>query len=325
MEGFPAMILPVTELPRYGATTFLNSDSCINLDELDADIAFLGIPHGMPYSIESTNNNQSKAPNAVRRATSIVMMDAKRYDFDFGGPLYDGRNIRLVDCGNVPGNMNDFGEHSKRAELAVRKILAAGALPLIVGGDHAIPIPVLRAYDKQGPITLVHIDAHIDFRDSINGVTEGLSSPIRRASEMPHIGKIFQIGIRNQGSGLPEDVDALKAYGVHLTTGYDLYKHGMEAVLAAIPEGGRYYLTIDADGLDPSIMPGVETTAPGGVTYWQMYELIKGLVSKGRVVGMDIVEIVPEKDVNNISAITAARLYMNMIAHTVRANYFRER
>jgi len=80
--------------------------------------------------------------------------------------------------------MHDFQDHVRRAEQAVRKILKAGALPMILGGDHAIPIPVLRAYEGRGPITLVQIDAHIDWRDDFNGVRDGLSSPIRRASEM---------------------------------------------------------------------------------------------------------------------------------------------
>ena len=82
----------------------------------------------------------------------------------------------------------------------MRAILAAGALPIVLGGDHGVPIPVLRAFDGRGPITLVQIDQHIDWRDEVNGVREGLSSPIRRASEMEHIGQIFQIGLRATGS-----------------------------------------------------------------------------------------------------------------------------
>ena len=89
-------------------------------------------------------------------------------------------------------------------------MLAAGALPLIIGGDHAIPIPVLRAFDRHGPITLVKIDAHIDWRDEVIGVRHGLSSPIRRASEMPHIGRIFQIGLRATGSARLEEVEAAR-------------------------------------------------------------------------------------------------------------------
>jgi agmatinase len=316
------MKLPITKPADRGYETFLYSELSTDLDKLAADIAFLGIPYGAPYSMEDVNNDQSNAPNAIRQVTERAVRSLERYDFDLGGPLYDGRDIKMVDCGNVPGNMHDFAEHSARAETAVRKILAAGALPLIIGGDHAIPIPVLKAYDSEGPITLVQIDAHIDWREEVNGVTQGLSSPIRRASEMAHVDEIFQIGIRAQGSARTQDVEAAHAYGANLITAYELHEVGMDAILERIPDGGRYYLTIDADGMDPAIMPAVAGPAPAGVTFVQARKLIHGLVKKGRVVGMDVVEILPRMDVNRITLITAARLFVNMIGATVRAGYF---
>lgn len=96
----------------------------------------------------------------------------------------------------------------------------------------------------------------------------------------------------------------------------------MQSVLDDIPDGGNFYLTIDADGLDPSVMPAVAGPALGGITYVQMRKLIHGLVKKGRVVGMDIVEITPSIDVNNISCIAAGRLIVNLIGAAVRADYF---
>jgi agmatinase len=316
------MSLPLTAPPKHGHTSFLYSPIETDLDRLDADIAFLGIPHGDPYSMEDVNNDQSRAPTAIRQASDRVVRSLERYDFDVGGPLYAGKPIKAVDCGDVPGNMHDFAEHARRAELAVRKILSAGALPIIFGGDHAIPIPVLRAFEDHGPITLVQIDAHIDWRDDFNAVRQGLSSPIRRASEMAHVNQIFQIGIRAQGSARPEEVEAAMAYGANIITAYELHDLGMDAILARIPAGGRYYLTIDADGMDPSVMPAVAGPAPGGVTFPQARKLIHGLVQKGRVVGLDIVEITPSIDVNRISAITAGRLVVNLIGAAVRANYF---
>lgn len=316
------MNLPLTIAPEHGHKSFLFSDVSTDLDNLAADIAFLGIPYGAPYSMEDVNNDQSRAPNAIRQVTDRAVRSLERYDFDLGGPLYDGRDIRLIDCGNVPGNMHDFAEHQARAETAVRKILAAGALPLIIGGDHAIPIPVLRAYENRGPITLVQIDAHIDWRDEVNGVSQGLSSPIRRASEMAHVDRIFQIGIRAQGSARPADVEAARAYGAEIVTAYELHDLGMDAVLDRIPDGGNYYLTVDADGMDPAVMPAVAGPAPGGVTFPQARKLIHSLARKGRVVGMDVVEILPSMDLNRITLVTAARLFVNMIGATVRAGYF---
>jgi agmatinase len=258
----------------------------------------------------------------MRAASSKILRGLERYDFDLGGTLYDEKAIRAVDCGDVRGDPLERTGHVKRAELAVRKILACGALPIVLGGDHAVPIPVLRAFDGSGPITLVQIDQHIDWRDEVNGVREGLSSPIRRASEMAHIGQIFQIGLRATGSARQEEVDAALAYGAHLIPAWELHDTGMDAVLARIPDGGRYYLTVDLDGMDPSIAPAVAAPCPGGVTMDQARKLIHGLVRKGRVVGMDVVEITPRDDVNQITCITAGRLIVNLIGMAIRAGYF---
>lgn len=312
----------LTTPPKHGHPSFLYSSVDTDLDNLDADIAFLGIPYGRAYSIDEVTNDQTRAPTAVRQATDRAVRNLDRYDFDVGGTLYDGRDIKAVDCGDIRGDPLDLYAHTGFAEQAVRKILARGALPLIIGGDHGIPIPVLRAYEDHGPITLIQIDAHLDWRDQINGVHDGLSSPIRRASEMKHVNEIFQIGIRAQGTARPEEYEAALSYGSNIITAYELHDIGMDAILKRIPDGGRYYITIDADGMDPSVMPAVAGPAFGGVTYLQARKLIHGLVNKGRVVGMDIVEITPSKDINQITAIAAARLFVNLIGSAVRADYF---
>jgi agmatinase len=312
----------LTVPPKHGHPTFLFSELALNLDTLQADIAFLGIPYGSAYSFEDITNDQSRMPTAMRQTSDRIVRSLERYDFDLGGPLYDGRSIRTVDCGDVRTDILDMKGHLGRAEQAVRKILAAGALPIVLGGDHAIPIPVLRAFEGRGPITLIHIDQHLDWRDDVNGVTDGLSSPIRRASEMEHIGEIFQIGLRATGSARAEEVEAARAYGAHLISAYELHDAGMDAILARIPAGEQYYITVDLDGMDPSDAPAVAAPMPGGVTFLQARKLIRGLVQKGRVVGMDLVEITPRHDVNNITCITAGRLIVNLIGTAVRAGYF---
>lgn len=319
------MTLALTVAPRQGFKSFLDFPLALDLDalaRLGAHAAILGVPYGDPYSIDEVTNDQTNAPTAVRQASDRISTGPAQWDFDLGGPLLDGRAVKLVDCGDVPGEARDLDGHYRRAEAAARKILAAGALPITIGGDHGVPIPVLRAFEGQGPITLVHIDAHLDWRDEVNGAREGYSSPIRRASEMDHVGAIFQIGLRGQGSARAEEMDAALSYGAEIVTAYELHDAGMEAVLARIPDGGRYYLTIDADGLDPAVMPAVAAPAPGGVTYHQARKLIHGLVAKGRLVGMDIVEITPGRDVNDITSITAGRLILNLIGAAVRAGYF---
>lgn len=312
----------LTTPPTRNHGTFLDAEPAPDLAGLQADIAFLGSPYGSGYSFAEQAPDQANAPHAMRQATDRIVRSLERYDFDLGGPLYDGRSIRTVDCGDVRADVHDPRGHIARAEQAVRAILDAGALPIVLGGDHAIPIPVLRAFSAQPPITLVQIDQHIDWRDEVNGVRDGLSSPIRRASEMPHVGEIFQIGLRATGSARTEEVKAARAYGAHLITAYELHEAGVDAILARIPDGGRYYLTVDMDGMDPAEAPAVAAPCPGGVRFAQARRLIHGLVRKGRVVGMDVVEIKPRTDVNHITCITAGRLIVNLIGAAVRADYF---
>ena len=169
---------------------------------------------------------------------------------------------------------------------------------------------------------MIQVDAHIDWRDTLHGVKYGLSSVIRRASEMSQINNIFQIRLRPAGSARLEEVEATKNYGANLISDIELQDVGMQDILRQISDDQNYYLTIDADGIDPSIMPAVAGTAPSGVNYSQMRQLIRGLINEGRVIGMDLVEITQTKDLNGLSAITADRFICNFIGHAVRAGYF---
>jgi agmatinase len=319
------MAQPLTERPVSASETFLQFPFQDDLDNLNADIAILGIPYGMPYTPGEMANDQSRAPDCLRQASDSkdVFYTLNHYDFDLGGPLLDGRDIRIVDCGNVVADMGDHAAHYRNAEAATRKILKSGATLISLGGDHGIPIPVLRSLDEIGEkVTLIQVDAHIDWREDINGEPNGYSSPIRRASEMDWIGDIVQIGIRGIGSARVGEVEAARAYGADIITAYDMHEMGIQAVLDRIPDGGPYYLTVDADGLDPTIMPGVMAHTPGGLNWVQARALVHGLVKKGRVVGMDLVEIAPSKDVGGTTMVHAERLICNFIGAAVRADYY---
>ena len=316
----------LTEVPSSSPRTFLNFPFAEDLDDLSADIAILGIPFGMPYEAATMANDQSQAPDALRNAPTMEDIEYTRnhFDFDLGGQLFDGSDIRVVDCGNVVANSADHKAHYRFAEKAARKIFSSGAVLIALGGDHGVPIPVMRAlqvFDEK--ITLVHVDAHLDWRDEVNGETEGYSSPIRRASEMPWIDKIVQIGLRGIGSAREAEVADARAYGADLITAYEMHEIGMDAVLDRIPDGGPYYLTIDADGIDPTIMPAVMAQTPGGLDWLQTRKLVHGLAKKGRVLGMDLVEIAPQHDVGNTTMIHAERLICNFIGASIRANHFR--
>ncbi len=314
----------LTEDPSRTPGSFLNFPLVSDLDNLDAHIAILGVPYGLPYKMGGGANPQSQAPDAIRAASDRISMGPERWDFDIGGTLLGGKDIDVVDCGNVPGDPYDPAEHYRLAEAAARKIVGAGAMPIVIGGDHGIPIPIFRAFDGfgAGEVTLVQIDAHLDWRDEINGVREGYSSPIRRASEMEHFGEIYQLGIRSTGSAREQDVRAAEAYGANIITAYEIHDAGMDAIIDRIPAGGNYFITVDVDGLDPSIMPGVLAPVAGGLTFHQMRKLIHGLVGKGRVVGMDVNEFAPSLDNGYIGAVTCGQIITNLIGATVHAGYF---
>ena len=314
----------LTEKPGAHSQTFLNFPFVADLDDLDAHFAILGIPFGRPYQAATMANDQSRAPDAIRGASKMEDIEYTRnhYDFDLDGHFFAGKDIKVVDCGNVIADPADHGLHYRCAEQAARKIFANGAILVALGGDHGIPIPVMRALDVlEKPITLVHVDAHLDWREEINGETEGYSSPIRRASEMPWIDNIVQIGLRGIGSAREAEVTDARAYGAELISAYEMHDIGMDAVLDRIPDGGPYYLTIDADGIDPTIMPAVMAQTPGGLDWVQTRKLIHGLVNKGPVVGMDLVEIAPQNDVGNTTMIHAERLICNFIGASIRAGH----
>ncbi len=312
----------LTRLPCQGERSFLEFPIETRLETLDAHFAVLGIPFGMPYPEHDWPNEQSKAPDALRKVSNAedIRYTRAHHDFDLGGALLDGKDIRIVDCGNVTAVPGAPEIHYQRAEQAARLILAAGSVLIALGGDHGVTIPIVRALEVlDKPVTLVHVDAHLDWRDSIGGESEGYSSPIRRASELPWIRDIIQIGMRGIGSARDSEIRDAAQWGSRVIDAYALHEQGVQAALEQIPDGGPYYLSIDADGVDPSLMPAVLAPTPGGLDWLQLRGLVHGLWAKGRVIGMDLVEIAPAHDVRDMTLLNAERLLCNFIGAGVRS------
>ena len=185
----------------------------------------------------------------------------------------------------------------------------------MLGGDHSVHIPCIRAFADQDPVHIIHVDAHLDFVDERHGVRYGHGNPLRRASEMSHVTGFTQLGIRNVSSSNRSDYDAARAAGSDILSVRDVRKLGTEGVLARIPDGVRYYLTIDIDGFDPSIAPGTGTPSHGGFLYYEVLELMQGLSKKGDIVGMDLVEVAPDYDISGSTSFLAAQLLMNILGY----------
>ena len=301
------------DLPFVGHCTFGKRPVCLEWDKLDADVAVLGVPFDMGTQYRP---GARFGPRAIREASTL---------FSFGhGGAYDHEDdvtylpldkVRIVDVGDVDMIHTDTSRSHANAESAVRKILERGALPVVLGGDHAVNIPCVRAFSEHGPIHIVQIDAHLDFVDVRHGVREGHGNPMRRAAEQAHVTGLTQIGIRNVSSTAREGYEDARARGSTILSVRQARKLGAEGVLDRIPRGVRYYVTIDIDGFDPSIAPGTGTPSHGGFQYYEVMEILQGLVKRGDVVGIDLVEVAPAYDPAGITSILAAQVLMNFLGY----------
>ena len=282
----------------------------------DADIAILGISHGTSY--DGKISHSAGAPQAIRAASRRYAHEIDHYDFDLNGPMLADKSMRVVDCGDLPGGPLDSEGNYHLTESTVKSIRSAGAVPIILGGDDSVPIPFFAAYSDSSDLTLVQIDAHIDWRQERHGVTHGYSSTMRRASEMPWITKIVQVGMRGVGSARSREVEDANAYGVKFVTAKEISENGVRAALDQVAPGSPCILTIDCDGLDPAVMPAVMAPSPGGLTYRHVIDIIHGVATVGQMIGFDLVEFAPEKDINSLGAITASRIVCYAIGTLAR-------
>jgi len=299
------------DLPFVGHCTFGKRPIATDWDKIDADVAVLGIPYDMGTQYRS---GARFGPRAIREASTL---------FSFGhGGAYDHEDdvtylpldkVRIVDAGDADIVHTDTAKSHANAERAVRKILDRGAMPVVLGGDHAVNIPCIRAFSGHGPIHIVQIDAHLDFVDVRHGVREGHGNPMRRAAEQSHVSGLTQIGIPNVSSTAREGYEDARARGSTILSVRQARRLGAQGVLEKIPQGARYYVTIDIDGFDPSIAPGTGTPSHGGFLYYEVMEILQGLVKRGSVVGVDLVEVAPAYDPSGITGFLGAQVLLNFI------------
>jgi len=304
-------------LPFVGHCTFGKRPPCLDPARLDADVAILGAPFDMGTQYRP---GARFGPRAIREASTL---------FSFGhGGAYDHEDdvlylpmdeVRIVDVGDADMIHTDSMGSHENIHQSVCLILDRGALPVVLGGDHSVHIPCIRAFAHQSPVHLVQIDAHLDFVDQRHGVRFGHGNPIRRASEMDHVTGITQLGIRNVSSSNREDYAAARAAGSTVLSVRQVRALGVAGVLARIPAGVRYYITIDIDGFDPSIAPGTGTPSHGGFLYYEVMEILQALTRQGEVVGIDLCEVAPDYDPTGSTAILAAQVLMNLLGYVFHA------
>ena len=297
-------------LPFVGFATFGKSPTCEDWDEMSADVAILGAPFDFGTQYRSGTRF---GPRSIREASTLFSFGhAGAYDHEDDATYLD-ETVRMVDMGDADIVHTDTEKSHANIELGVRKALAAGALPVVLGGDHSVNIPCIRAFDDQEPFHLVQIDAHLDFVDVRHGVRHGHGNPMRRAAEKEYVTGLSQIGIRNVSSTAKEGYIDARKMGSDIVSVRQFRKLGVEGMLARIPEGARYYVTIDIDGFDPSIAAGTGTPSHGGFLYYEVLELLQGLSKRGEVIGIDLVEVAPDYDSSGSTCFLAAQILLNFI------------
>jgi agmatinase len=300
-----------TQPPVIG---FLGAPVETDPSRLEADVAILGVPLGWPYPRPGSAAGCADAPAAIRDRADRLTRFRGHWDFDLAAPMLpaDGPP-RIVDAGDVPGDPDDGPGNSAATTATVAAILERGALPICLGGDDSVPIPILRAYAARGPLTVLQVDAHLDFRHEVSGVTHGYSSPMRRASEMDHVERVVQVGLRGVGSARASDVDDAQAAGGLLVTARDVRERGIDRVIEQLPAGSSVFVAFDLDGLDPSVCPAVNAPVPGGLSWDEATDLITGAAARCRIRGAAFTELVPSLDATGTSALVAARLVTRLL------------
>ena len=298
-------------LPFVGLCTFGKYPYQPDWSNIDADFAVLGAPFDLGTQFRA---GARFGPRGIREASTLFSFGhAGAYDHEDDVTYLEADKVRIVDIGDADIIHTDTMQSHANIEAGVRAILKAGAVPIVLGGDHSVNIPCINAFSDQEPFHLVQIDAHLDFVDERHGVRYGHGNPMRRAAEKPYVTGLSQIGIRNVSSTARDGYEDARKMGSDIQSVRQFRAMGVEAMLDRIPAGGRYYVTIDIDGFDPSIASGTGTPSHGGFLYYEVLELLAGLIKRGDVIGLDLVEVAPDYDLSGSTTTLAAQILLNII------------
>ena len=294
--------------PTYGfagLVSFLRTPVCHDLDQLDADIAVMGAPtdEGSPFMPGSRFGSRSIREQSLRFGANGYF----DHDADKVFLKYELDNNRIVDVGDadvLPTNVEGTFENITNL---TRMVLDAGAMPVVLGGDHAITFPVVRAYNK--PLHVVHFDAHIDYSPFIHGFEYTNSHAFRHIYHMDHVESLTQVGIRsvrNKKAWIDDSInDGNRVIGMK-----EFGKMGPNGMTELVPKDAPIYVSIDIDVLDLPLVPGCVSAEPNGMSYADLRDSLATLARHAEIIGFDLVEVNPQLDVG-----TGITSYMG--AHTI--------
>ncbi|MBO6776696.1 MAG: agmatinase [Marinibacterium sp.] len=295
------------ELARFsGPNTFMRLPQATRLDGLD--VAVVGVPMDIGTSWRSGTRF---GPKQVRAESAMI----RPFNMGTGAAPFD--SLQVADIGDLAINTFSLSDSLSIIEDSYKAILENDVIPMGIGGDHSITLPILRAMaDKHGPLALVHVDAHADVNDDMFGEKETHGTVFRRAYEEGLIvpKKTFQIGIRGSGYAATDFTEA-RGWGFRQYPAETLWHKSLTAIGDEIRDEigtTKTYVTYDIDSLDPAYAPGTGTPEIGGLTTPQALQLIRAL--KGlNIVGCDLVEVSPPYDPSGNTALTGANLLYDLL------------
>lgn len=295
------------DLARFsGPGTFMRLPSANDLKGLD--VAILGVPMDIGTSWRSGTRF---GPKEVRSQSAMI----RPYNLATGAAPFDG--LQVADIGDLAINTFSLSETLRIITESYDAILNYDAMPLAIGGDHSMTLPILHAMARRhGPVALVHVDAHADVNDEMFGERETHGTFLRRAYEEGLVtpDKTYQIGLRGSGYSA-EDFAEAAGWGFQQFPAHELWHRSLADLGAEIRRDIGdlpVYVTFDIDSLDPAFAPGTGTPEIGGLTTPQALELIRGL--KGaNIVGADLVEVSPPYDTTGNTALTGANILFELL------------
>jgi agmatinase len=312
---------PLKAQPR----SFFNAPLCVDIQQLEADVAFIGVPFdqgtlGRPGARFGPDALRD-APRAYSYSDPYGAQGEADGYFDIDAEDELLRGVKMADCGNVPIVPSEVRGNFDRITRAVELAVARGALPAVVGGDHAITFPVVRGLSKFAPLNIVHFDAHLDYTHDVQGVLYTHGSPIRRCHELPFVNHITSIGIR---AARRKPYEEAINDGSLIISSNRFRELGPQGVADLIPPAENLYITFDIDVMDPSLAPGTGTPETGGLFYQEVRDCVNALLSKpgasngggaarNPLVAFDMVEVAPPYDSSELTVQVAARLILDML------------
>ncbi len=276
---------------------------------------------GAPFDLGTTLRPGARfGPDAIRAASAWwqyarddgAAVEAEGW-YDLDRRRWILRGVSMADWGDVRIAPTDLTANLNRITEGVREILDAGSFPVVVGGDHAVSYPAIRAFAGRSPLHVVQFDSHQDFVDERHGVKFGHGNVMRRASELPFVSGISQIGLRSLQK-YADTLEAARRYGIRTVTASELRRGGPRAAASCVPAGARCYLTLDIDALDIASAPGTGTPEPGGLTFVEVRDAVRAIARRCRIVGVDLVEVSPPYDWAEVTARAAARLLLDTLS-----------